>query len=62
MIDTFFNTESDRDLWLKLNSERQIEWEKNLTWFNSKTVKHEPTLQALNHRTGNENKSKSVRL
>jgi len=51
MIDTFFNTEADRDLWLRLNSERQIEWEKNLTYFDKVTGTYKPTMQALNVRS-----------
>lgn len=47
----FFNSESDRNLWIRLNAEHQIDWEKSLTWYNPKTGKHEPTQQALNHRT-----------
>jgi predicted solute-binding protein len=47
----FFKNEAERDLWLKLNAEHQIAWEKGLTWFNQETQKHEPTLQALNPRT-----------
>lgn len=46
-----FNSESDRELWIHLNAERQIEWEKNLTYFNPSTGKNEPTLQALNPRS-----------
>jgi len=45
-----FNSEKDRELWIKLNAERQIEWEKGLTWFNKKTGQHQPTLQARNPR------------
>ena len=46
-----FRNDEDRQLWIKLNAERQIEWEKSLTWFNSKTGNHEPTLQAKNPRS-----------
>ncbi len=46
-----FNTESERELWIKLNAERQIEWEKGLTYFDKETQTHKPTLQALNTRT-----------
>ncbi len=48
---SLFNSESDRQLWIKLNAERQIVWEKGLTYFNKKTGKYEPTLQALNPRS-----------
>lgn len=51
MVDTFFNTEADRDLWLKLCAEHQIAWEKGLTYFDKESGTHKPTLQALNHRT-----------
>ncbi len=47
----FFKTDSERALWIKLNAERQIEWEKNLTYFDKKTQTHKPTIQALNPRT-----------
>ncbi len=47
---TLFNSEKDRDLWIKLNAERQIKWEMGLTYFNKETGKDEPTLQALNPR------------
>nr|WP_298655889.1 hypothetical protein [uncultured Flavobacterium sp.] len=50
-IDTFFNSEADRDLWLKLNAEYQIEWEKNLTYFDRFTGTYKPTQQALHPRT-----------
>ncbi len=46
-----FNNDADRELWIKLNAERQIEWEKTLTYFNERTGKHEPTLQARNPRS-----------
>lgn len=49
-----FKSDADKELWIKLNAERQIEWEKNLTYFNNKTGKNEPTLQALNPRTMDE--------
>lgn len=51
MENKLFNSDADRELWIKLNAEHQIEWEKNLTWFNHKTGKHEPTQQALNPRS-----------
>ncbi len=50
-MENLFNSDNDRNLWIRLNAERQIEWEKTLTYFNIKTGKHEPTLQALNPRT-----------
>lgn len=46
-----FKSSSDRELWIKLNAERQIEWEKGLTYFNLKEQRHLPTLQALNPRS-----------
>lgn len=51
MVDIFFKTEADRDLWLKLNAEHQIAWEKSLTYFDKETQTHKPTQQALNHRS-----------
>ena len=47
----FFKSESERELWIKLNAERQIEWEKGLTYFDNKTQTNKPTLQARNPRT-----------
>jgi len=47
----FFKLESERQLWIKLNAERQIEWEKGLRYFDKKTQTYKPTLQALNPRT-----------
>jgi hypothetical protein len=44
MVDKYFNTIEERDLWLILNAHEQIHWEKNLTWDGK------PTHQALNHR------------
>ena len=46
-----FNSDKDRELWIKLNAERQIEWEKNITYFDRNTQTHKPTLQALHPRT-----------
>ena len=54
MIDKFFNTEADRDLWLKLDAERQINWEKNLTYFDKESGTYKPTQQALHHRSMDE--------
>lgn len=54
MENNFFRTESERKLWIKLNAERQIEWEKCLTYFDKETQTHKPTLQALNPRTMDE--------
>jgi len=34
MVDTFFNCESDRDLWLYLDAERQIEADKRSKYSN----------------------------
>ncbi len=34
MIDTFFNSEADRDLWLRLDAERQIEADKRSIYSN----------------------------
>lgn len=48
---SLFKSDADRELWIKLNAERQIEWEKSLTWFNKETGKYEPTRQALNPRS-----------
>jgi len=49
-----FKSDADKELWIKLNAERQIEWEKGLTWFNPETGKYEPTLQARHPRTMDE--------
>lgn len=51
MDNKLFNSEKDRELWIKLNAERQIEWEKGLTYFDIKTQTHKPTQQALHPRT-----------
>lgn len=48
---TLFRTEGERNLWIKLNAERQIDWEKNLTYFDQVTKSHKPTQQALNPRS-----------
>jgi len=48
---TLFNSESDRELWIRLNAERQIEWEKGLKYLDKETQTYKPTLQALNPRT-----------
>ena len=50
-LNKFFKTESERELWIKLNAERQIAWEKGLTYFDKATQTYKPTLQALNPRT-----------
>ena len=54
MGNKFFKTESERELWIKLNAERQIEMEKGLTYFDKETQTYRPTLQALNPRTMSE--------
>lgn len=41
----------DRELWLKNNALEQIEWEKNLTYFDKETNSNKPTQQALNPRS-----------
>lgn len=46
-----FNSESDRNLWIRLNAQRQIEWEKSLTYFDKVSGTNKPTLQALNPRS-----------
>jgi hypothetical protein len=46
-----FETEEEREDWLIADANRQIEWEKGLTYFNKETGKNEPTEQALHHRT-----------
>ncbi len=48
---SLFKSEEDRNLWIKLNAERQIEWEKGLKYFDKESGTHKPTQQALNHRT-----------
>ena len=47
----FFKTDSERELWIKLNAERQIEWEKGLKYFDKESQTYKPTHQALNHRS-----------
>jgi len=47
----FFNSESDRSLWIRLNAERQIEWEKSLTYWDVNEQCHKPTMQARHPRT-----------
>ena len=49
-----FKSKTDRELWIKLNAERQIEWEKGLTYFDKISQTNKPTLQALNPRTMDE--------
>jgi len=46
-----FKTDEDRKLWIRLNAERQIAWEKGLTYFDKTTGKNLPTLQALHPRS-----------
>lgn len=46
-----FNSEADKNLWIKLNAERQIDWEKGLTYFDRATQTHKPTFQALHPRS-----------
>ena len=46
-----FKSDPDRELWIKLNAQHQIEWEKNLTYFDKETKTDKPTLQALNPRS-----------
>jgi len=46
-----FNSDKDRELWIRLNAERQIEWEKGLTYFDKKSGEYKPTQQALHPRT-----------
>lgn len=48
---SLFKSINDRNLWLKLNAENQIEWEKNLVYFDRESNSYKPTLQALNPRT-----------
>jgi hypothetical protein len=48
---SLFKSDADRKLWIKLNAERQIDWEKGLTYFDKESGTHKPTLQALNPRT-----------
>lgn len=51
MNEGLFNSDKDRELWIRLNAERQIEWEKNLTYFDKETQTYKPTLQALHPRS-----------
>jgi hypothetical protein len=50
MENKFFKSESERELWIKLYAERQIEWEKELRYFDKATQTYKPTLQAINPR------------
>lgn len=58
---SLFKSESDRQLYIKLNAERQIEWEKGLTYFDKESNSYKPTLQALNHRSMEEAIEISIR-
>jgi len=49
-----FKSDADRELWIKLNAERQIEWEKGLTYYDRTTNSYKPTGQALHPRTMDE--------
>lgn len=46
-----FSSKGDRDLWIRLNAEFQIEWEKGLSYFDRSSKTYKPTLQALNPRS-----------
>lgn len=46
-----FKSEEDRQLWIRLNAEHQIAWEKGLTYFDIATQTRKPTLQARNLRS-----------
>ena len=46
-----FNSDGDRELWIRLNAERQIAWEKGLTYFDRESGEHKPTNQARNPRS-----------
>lgn len=48
---SLFKSDSERELWIKLNAERQIEWEKGLTYFDKKTKTYKPAHQAIHHRS-----------
>ncbi|MES2930380.1 MAG: hypothetical protein V4665_01175 [Patescibacteria group bacterium] len=48
---SLFKTPEERELWIRLNAERQIEWEKGLTYFNEEMQTNKPTRQALHPRT-----------
>lgn len=51
MENKFFKSESKRELWIRLNAERQIDWESGLRYFDKSTQTYKPTFQALNPRT-----------
>ncbi len=51
MENKFFKSKLERELWIKLNAERQIEREKGLKYFDKNTQTYKPTIQALNPRT-----------
>lgn len=46
-----FKTEEEREAYLTAEANRQIEWEKGLTYTDPETGEQKPTQQALNHRT-----------
>jgi len=50
----FFKSNEDRELWIKLNAQHQIEWEKSLTYFDRVSQTYKPTQQALHPRTYND--------
>jgi hypothetical protein len=47
----FFPTLKHKNIYIALNSQRQIDWEKSLTYIHPTTGKATPTLQALNPRS-----------
>lgn len=46
-----FNSLEDKELWIRLNAERQIEWEKGLTYFDINLGIDRPIKQSLSSRT-----------
>ena len=54
MKTNFFKSDEDRILWIRLNAEHQIDWEKGLTYFDTKTGRNMLTQQALHPRSMDE--------
>ena len=46
-----FKSEEEKELWIRLNAERQIARDKSFTYFDTITQTYKPTLQALHPRS-----------
>jgi hypothetical protein len=57
----FFPTIKHKNIYIALNSQRQIDWEKSLTYIHPTTGKAMPTRQALNPRSYHDAVEISVR-